>query len=151
MSKVSVVIPCYNHGQYIDEAVNSILKQTYQDFEIIIVNDGSTDPLTIEKLRAYHKPKTTVIHTENGGPSAARNTGIRTAIGEYILTLDADDWFEATFLAKAVAILDGKPEVGIVTCGIQYFGVDKGSYLPQGSTAKDFLTKTPALGSALFR
>ncbi len=79
MPKVSAVIPCYNHGQYIDEAVDSILKQTYQDVEIIVINDGSTDQFTIEKLRVYCKPKTRVIHTENRGPSAARNTGIAAA------------------------------------------------------------------------
>lgn len=150
MPKVSVIIPCYNHGQYIDEAVNSILKQTYQDFEIIIVNDGSTDSLTIEKFRTYHKPKTTVIHTENSGPSAARNTGIRAAKGEYILTLDADDWFEATFLEKAMAIIEQYPEIGVVTCGIQDFGMSTKKHLPQGGDVKNFLVRG-IIGSVFFR
>ena len=151
MPKVSVVIPCYNHGQYLDEAVDSILKQTYQDFEIIIVNDGSTDPLTIEKLRAYRKPKTTVIHTENGGPSAARNTGIRTASGEYILTLDADDWFEETFVKKATSVLEQSPEIGVVTCGRQYFGSETRQFIPIGGNVICCLAGPPAVGSALFR
>ncbi len=93
MPKVSVIIPCYNHGKYIDEAVDSILNQTFKDFEIIIVNDGSTDELTNNKLKQYDKPKTFVINKENEGLSVARNTAIKRAVGEYILTLDADDSF----------------------------------------------------------
>ena len=75
--KVSVIIPCYNHGVYIDETVDSVLDQTFQDFEIIIINDGSTDEFTVEKLKTYNKPKTKVIHTSNQGLSSARNNGIR--------------------------------------------------------------------------
>lgn len=151
MPKVSVIIPCYNHGQYLDEAVVSILKQTYQDFEIIIINDGSTDRATLNKLDTYNKPKTTVIHTNNRGPSAARNTGIRAATGEYILTLDADDLFEATFVEKAVKILEQQPNIGGVTCGIERFGTDATRVLPIGGDVENFLDKTAALGNALFR
>ena len=150
MPKVSVVIPCYNHGQYLDEAVNSILKQTYQDFEIIIVNDGSTDPFTAEKLRNYYKPKTTIIHTENRGPSAARNTGIRAAKGEYIVTLDADDWFAASFLEKAKAIIEQYPAIGVVTCGIQDFGISTKRHFPQGGDVTNFLVRG-IIGSVFFR
>ena len=151
MSKVSVIIPCYNHGHYLDEAVDSILKQTYQDFEIIIVNDGSTDAFTIEKLRAYHKPKTTVIHTDNGGPSAARNTGIRASHGEFILTLDADDYFETTFLEKAVPILERSSEIGAVACGVQHVGTDTKRHIPRGGDVKSFVIENSALGNALIK
>ena len=82
MTKVSVVIPCYNQGAYLDEAVNSVLKQTCGDVEIIIVNDGSTDGETRRLLSAYDRPRTQVIHTENKGLAAARNTGIAAAHGE---------------------------------------------------------------------
>ncbi|MFZ4400848.1 MAG: glycosyltransferase family 2 protein [Bacteroidales bacterium] len=91
MVTVSIIIPCYNQGVFIDEAVNSVLLQSFQDFEIIIINDGSTDPFTISKLKEHNWPKTKVIHTENHGVSAARNTGIRASNGEYIQFLDADD------------------------------------------------------------
>ncbi len=124
MPKVSVIIPCYNHGKYIDEAVDSILNQTFKDFEIIIVNDGSTDELTNNKLKQYDKPKTFVINKENEGLSVARNTAIKRAVGEYILTLDADDTFEPSFLYRAVYVLDNKPEIGIVTCGLGLMGID---------------------------
>jgi len=151
MVKVSVIIPCYNQGQYVDEAVDSILNQTFQDFEIIIVNDGSTDELTIERLKQYHKPKTRVLHTENQGLPYARNTGIETAKGEYILPLDADDYFGATFLEKAVHVLDTQPKTGVVTCGMQCFGVSQKKHLPKGGGVKNFLAQNNACVASMFR
>lgn len=120
--KVSVVIPCYNHGIYLDEAVDSVLAQSFSDFEIVIVNDGSTDPYTIDLLKGYGRPKTRVLHTENAGVSSARNSGIAAARGEYILPLDADDRIAPNYLEKGVAVLDARPEVGIVYCDEQMFG-----------------------------
>lgn len=114
--KVSVVIPCYNYGEYIDRAVDSVLKQTYQNFEIIIVNDGSTDEKTNKKLANYDKPKTKVIQASHQGPSTARNTAIEAAKGEYILPLDTDDTIDPTYLEKAVKILDENEKVSIVYC-----------------------------------
>ena len=116
MTKVSVVIPCYNQGAFIDDAVNSVLAQTFSDFEIIIVNDGSTDATTNALLERYSRPKTTVIHTENQGVCAARNTAIKAAAGKYILPLDADDKIEPTYLEKAVNVFDNHPETGVVWC-----------------------------------
>jgi len=88
---VSVIIPCFNHGKFIDDAVNSVLNQTCQDFEIIIINDGSTDDFTVSKLMYFDKPKTRVIHTANRGLAAARNEGIKASSGRYLQFLDADD------------------------------------------------------------
>ncbi|MBI5822208.1 MAG: glycosyltransferase family 2 protein [Verrucomicrobia bacterium] len=126
--KVSVVIPCYNMGQYLDEAVKSVLAQTYQDFEIIIVDDGSTDETTKQILSSYNQPKTRVIRTANQGPSAARNTGIQQARGEYILPLDADDKVASRYMEKAVEILDASENVGIVTCEAELFGDEAGKW-----------------------
>lgn len=124
MPKVSVIIPCYNLGQYLDEAVNSVLNQTFQDFEIIVVNDGSTDEFTNKLLRNYTKPKTKVIITTNQGLSAARNNGIRISSGEYICCLDSDDVYNFDFLKKTVALLEKDTEhsVGFITTWIQVFG-----------------------------
>lgn len=151
MPKVSVVIPCYNHGPFLEESVGSILAQTCQDFEILIVNDGSTDPRTLRILAECQWPKTRTLHKENGHLSSARNHGIRHAQGEYILTLDADDGFAPTFLEKAVAALDRCPEVGVVTCGRQNFGWDQRRLVPQGGQLKDFLAFNSCWASALFR
>lgn len=122
---VSVITACFNHGKYIDEAVGSVLGQSFQDFEIIIVNDGSTDEYTNKLLKEYNKPKTSVIHTENKGPSAARNTAIRIAKGKYILPLDADDKIGGEYLEKAVAVLANDETVGIVYCEAEFFGGER--------------------------
>jgi len=81
---ISIIIARYNKGKYIDADVDSLLNQTFQDFEVIIVYDGSTDELTIKKLSDYGKPKTTVILTEKHGIATARNTGFKETVGEFI-------------------------------------------------------------------
>lgn len=128
MPKVSVIIPCYNLGQYLDEAVDSVLAQTFQDFEIIIVNDGSTDEFTNKLLANYIKPKTRVLTTDNQGLPSARNNGIKTSKGEYICCLDADDKYHSDFLEKTVEVLNKDIEhgYGIVTTWLYTFGEANG-------------------------
>lgn len=120
--KVSIIIPCYNYGKFLDKAVDSVLNQTFQDFEIIIINDGSTDDYTNKLLSNYQKPKTKVITIQNSGVSKARNIGISEAQGEYIFPLDADDYIEREYLEKASKILDEKSNVGIVTANHRKVG-----------------------------
>jgi glycosyltransferase involved in cell wall biosynthesis len=149
--KVSVIIPCYNQGQYIDEAVDSVLNQTLQNFEIIIVNDGSTDEYTVNKLKSYNKPECKILHTLNYGLSSARNTGIKAASGEYILPLDADDKIGPKYLEEAVIILDKESKIGIVYCGVEFFGDKAGKWnLPDFSIEK-MLVRNMIVCSALFR
>jgi|WetSurMetagenome_2_1015567.scaffolds.fasta_scaffold114498_2 glycosyltransferase involved in cell wall biosynthesis len=88
MPQISVVIPAYNAARWIAETIESVLVQTFQDFEIIVVDDGSTDE-TAEAVTKFKRVK--CIHQENSGLSSARNTGIRAAMGEYIAFIDADD------------------------------------------------------------
>ncbi len=83
--RVSIIIPCYNYGEFIDEAVDSVLNQSFSNFEIIIVNDGSTDDYTNNLLADYQRPKTRIFQTKNQGVSAARNFGIERSAGDYIL------------------------------------------------------------------
>ena len=129
---VSVIIPCYNQGQYLDDAVNSVLDQTYQNFEIIIINDGSTELQTIEILAHYQKPKTTIIHTDNQGLPSARNNAIKIAQGKYILPLDADDKIEDLYLEKAINLLESDENIGIVYCEASFFGSRIGQWdLPE--------------------
>jgi len=124
--KVSVVIPCYNLGQYLDETVDSVFAQTCDDFEIIIVNDGSTDEETNRLLANYWRPRTTVLTRANGGPAAARNAGIQVARGRYICALDADDKLHPDFLKKTIRVLDHDPSVTFVSCWVQMFGDESG-------------------------
>lgn len=113
MPKVSVVIPCYNHGEFLLETLNSVQIQTLTDFEIIVVNDGSTNAVTVDLLQHMNIPQTKVIHTANKGVSAARNRGISEARGDYILPLDADDKIGPTYLERAVALLETDPSVAV--------------------------------------
>lgn len=120
--KISIIIPCYNYGHYLNQAINSVLASTFQDFEIIIVNDGSTDPYTKKVLKNIKHPKIKIIHQENKGVPNARNNGIRNSVGDYIMCLDADDLIDPTFMEKAYWIFETRLEVGIVSSWTQNFG-----------------------------
>lgn len=151
MVTVSVVIPCFNQGQFVDEAVCSVLAQSFQDFEIIVVNDGSTDPRTIELLGSYSRSKTRVITTDNQGLAAARNNGIAEAKGKYILPLDADDRIEQDYMAKAVALLEEHPEVGIAYCKARLFGVVETEWVMPEYSLEKMLVDNVIFCSAFFR
>ncbi len=122
MPKVSVVIPTYNCAQYICQAVDSVWAQTYHDFELVVVDDGSTDN-TRELLMQYGK-HLRYIYQENRGMTAARNTGIRNSSGEYIGFLDSDDIWLPNKLDRQVKLLDEAPEVGLVYCWHYYIDVE---------------------------
>ncbi len=95
-TKVSVIVPAYNAGCYIEKCIDSLLSQTLRNIEIIVVNDGSTDD-TLEKLSKYEK-KIKVITQKNSGVASARNAGLEAATGEYIAYVDSDDWVESNML-----------------------------------------------------
>ena len=126
MPKVSLIVPCYNMGNFLDETINSALESTFQDFEIVIVNDGSTDDYTNKLLSNYNKPKTKVIHTKNKGLVSARNTALANSTGEYILPLDADDRISPQYIQLAVEHFDSHPNTGIVYCIAERFGEKTG-------------------------
>lgn len=112
--KVSVYIPAYNAVEYIEEAIESALNQTYTDLEVVVVNDGSTDSTgeLLDSMFGNH-PRVTIIHQENGGISSASNTAIRNCKGEYILQLDSDDALLPEAAEMLVAVLE-KNDVGFV-------------------------------------
>jgi glycosyltransferase involved in cell wall biosynthesis len=121
--RVSVIVTCYNLGRYLDEAVESVFAQTFQDWELLIVDDGSTDPSTRQLLARYDRPRTRVLGTaENRGLPAARNLGIAHACGEYLCALDADDKLAPTYFEKAVRRLESDPSLTFVSCWLQAFG-----------------------------
>ena len=129
--KMSVVIPCYNHGKFLDDAVDSVLQSDFEEYEIIIVNDGSTDPLTLRVFKGLQQrfsdgQKVTIISQENSGLPSARNAAIQRAAGEYILPLDADNRIRPSYLRKAAAILDTHQNIGVVYAYANLFGNKKG-------------------------
>ena len=102
--RASVVIPSYNHGEFVGDAISSVLAQTYGDYEILIVDDGSTD--NTAEIVAQFGSRVRYIRQENQGLSSARNRGINVARGEFIGLLDADDMYEPTFLMSMIEALD---------------------------------------------
>ena len=103
---VSVVIPCYNYGEYVEQAIDSVLNQTFQGFEIIVVDDGSDDVHTLDVLGRLDRPKTRLIRQPNQGVTRSRNNGIKQAQGKYICCLDADDLLHPTYLEKCLVRLE---------------------------------------------
>ena len=103
---VSVITPCYNGAKYIGETIESVLSQTYKDWEMIIVDDGSYDN-SAEIIAGYAEKDSRVkyIKQKNAGSAAARNTGIKTAEGQYIALLDADDLWDRGFLSEQIAFM----------------------------------------------
>jgi len=123
---LSVIIPCYNHGDYVMEAVASVESCQESVYEIIIINDGSTDPIT-QKVLSYLATKGyRVIHQENQGLAMARNRGIQEAKGDYFLPLDADNKIRPAYITKGIEILDQNPEVGVVYGHYEFFGDKEG-------------------------
>lgn len=113
-SRISVVIPCYNHGAYLAEAIRSIQSQSYPDIEIIVVDDGSTD---YTKEVAWRFEKVRYVHQSNQGLSAARNNGIKHCTGAYIIFSDADDWLLPGALQISYDLLHQHPDAAFVSGG----------------------------------
>jgi glycosyltransferase involved in cell wall biosynthesis len=116
---VSVVIPCFNYGRFLRDAVASVRSQTFAEHEIIVVDDGSTDDT--EDVARELGAAIRYLCQSNQGPAAARNTGIAAARGRYIGFLDADDMWHPEKLARQVPILDARPEVVLVYADSTYF------------------------------
>lgn len=140
MPKVSIVMPCYNDGKYIEESIKSILNQTYKNIELIIINDGSTDEYTNELIDKSKWPNTIILKSNRLGPAGARNLAIEKASGKYILPLDADDTIDSTYIEKAVRIMEKNQSIGVVYCKADLFGEQSGIWdLPSYSLDKMLL------------
>jgi glycosyltransferase involved in cell wall biosynthesis len=126
--RVSIIIPCYNMKQYVAEAIESAMLQTYRDREVIVVNDGSTDG----SLGEIEKFPVKFINKPNGGLSAARNDGINFANGDLILPLDADDKIDPCYLERTVPLMQNG--VGVVSTDMMYFGTHSKRLPPTHTT-----------------
>jgi len=123
MAKVSVVMPAYNVASYIGAAVASVQAQTHRDWELLIVDDGSTDDTGVmAEACAEADPRIRVFHRENGGIAAARNTALAHSSGAFIAILDSDDLWQPQFLAEQLAVFDAHPDVDLVTGNGWYLG-----------------------------
>ena len=141
MPVVSVVIPAWNVAAFIGAAIDSVLAQTFEAWEVIVVNDGSPDSPALERVvRGYgNRPDLRYIVQENGGPSAARNVAIEAARGEYVAFLDGDDWWEPGYLAEQMAYFERDPSLDLVYCNARLVG----DVLPAGRT---YMDTTPSRG-----
>jgi glycosyltransferase involved in cell wall biosynthesis len=127
---VSVIIPTYNYARFIAEAVASVQSQTYSNWEIIVVDDGSTDNTEeVVKNLAADEPRISYLRQDNARQAAARNNGIRHAGGDYFQFLDADDLIEPQKLERQVAFLEQHPDVDITYSGVRYFSSDRAGEL----------------------
>ncbi len=120
--RVSVIIPAYRVTEYIAETLDSVLAQTFTEYEIIVVNDGCPDTLALERVLAPYREKIVYIKRENGGLSAARNTAIRAARGEFLALLDGDDAWEPGYLAYQLGVMEADREAAVVYCNGTVFG-----------------------------
>lgn len=126
--KTSIVVPCFNHGEFLPEAIASVASMNRQDVELIVVDDGSTDERTRKEIDAVAAQGATVVRKQNGGPASARNAGIAVAHGEYILPLDADNLIRPAYIDHGIQILDERREVGIVYGDGEFMGLRTGRW-----------------------
>src|ERR1700733_3313612 len=119
---VSVIIPAYNTADYIAETLDSVFAQTFQNFEVIVINDGSPDTAALElRLRPYLE-RVLYLKQQNRGPGSARNLGIHHARGEYLAFLDGDDCWLPEYLAEQIKLFDDCPSLAMACSDTRLFG-----------------------------
>ena len=122
--KFSIIIPLYNKAPYIRKALETVCAQTYRDYEIIVVNDGSRDDSAVvaeSYLQHAEGICYTIISQDNAGVAAARNRGVKHASGQYMAFLDADDWWEPDYLARMAELIADYPQAGVYGCNYVYY------------------------------
>lgn len=140
---VSVIIPMYSYGKYLDEAIQSVLNQSVPAHEIICVSDGAIDN-SVEIARKY---PVKIIEKENGGLSSARNAGIKEATGKYIISFDSDDIMRPDCIKEHLKLAD---ENSIVTCGLMAFGIESYTARPRVATVDILLQTNCIYSNSLF-
>jgi hypothetical protein len=153
---VSIIIPCYNQAHFLGEALQSVLNQTYSNWECIIVNDGSPDNTEEVANKWLKKDKRfKYLQKENGGLSSARNAGIKISIGDYILPLDSDDLIDAIFLTRLVSELNNDKSLAIVSCYSKFFKKSTSNIVyelkPKGSSYIYLLYVNQLVATSLYR
>lgn len=150
-TRISVIMPCYNAATFVEEAVNSVMNQTYADVELIIADDGSSDGSMdiLQRLATQHSPRLILLHQDHKGPFPARNFGLKHARGGRVAFLDADDYWSQDALEKLSAAMDSH-HADIAYCGWQNVGIGAPGTQPhippdysQMDTAAEFLRSCP--------
>ena len=148
--KISIIVPCYNQAQYLDECLQSVFDQTYPDWECIIVNDGSPDNTEGAARKWTEKDaRFQYIYKQNGGLSSARNAGIEAAKGEWILPLDADDKISSRYLELAENQFDKYYK--IIYCEAEKFGTETGKWLLESFSTKALAVENVIFCTAFFK
>lgn len=124
---VSIIVPYFNHGNYIEECIQSILNSSYSNIEVVIINDGSTDKESISKIKLLEGKYLNVVihHQENAGPSSARNIGMELANGEFFVFLDGDDLIEKDTITTCLNTFKNNPDITVVYGNNLHFGEKK--------------------------
>lgn len=136
MPEISIIIPVYNSEKYLRQCLDSVLNQSFSDFECICVNDGSTDnSLLILQEYANKDKRFKIIDKQNEGVSIARNTGIENAFGEYITFIDSDDWVEIAYLAKLYNFIVDK-KIDYVVCNLKLYHTTSGIFQTDSNVRK---------------
>jgi len=153
---VSIIVPCYNQSHFLNESLQSVLDQTYVDWECIIVNDGSRDNTeSIAEQWCEKDNRFSYLYKENGGLSSARNAGITKSDGEFILPLDADDYIQKDYLSKLVPKLYQDDSLAIVSCYSEFFKKSLNNIIfelkPEGTTYHYLLYVNQLIATSLFR
>jgi len=153
---VSIIVPCYKQAHFLKESLQSVLDQTYSNWQCIIVNDGSPDNTESIAQQWCNKDKRfSYLYKENGGLPSARNTGIAISKGEFIVCLDADDILHSNFLNQLVPQLQLNDNLGIVSCYRYFFRNNKtniiNEYKASGSTYRDIMFENKLMPSSIYR
>ncbi|WP_374457457.1 glycosyltransferase family 2 protein [Nocardioides sp.] len=151
MTRVSIVIPCFNDGAHLREAVESALAQDHDDCEVLVADDGSTDAATLRELDTLDELGVRVLCLDHAGVSSTRNSAIAAASGDHVLPLDADDRLAPAYAGEASRLLDADPAVGIVGAGTEFFGSDAGVIHPDVPRPEAWLVANQLPVSAMFR
>lgn len=149
---ISIIVPCYNQGIFLADALNSVIKQTFKNWECIIIDDGSSDNTkTISKDFCDKDSRFTYIYQENNGVSSARNNAISHAKGEYILPLDADDMIAETYIEKALTAFKNNPELKLVYCRVKLFGTLNNEWVIPEYSFNELLWRNIIFCSAVYK
>lgn len=148
--KISIIVPCYNQAQYLDECLKSVMDQDFVDWECLIINDGSNDSTgKIAQQWIEKDPRFTYLKKENGGVASARNLGLEKSRGKYILPLDGDDKIGNEYLQKSYDKLE--EGFDLVYCNAEYFGSKEGRFSYGDYSFSDLLRYNMIFVSAVFR